>query len=429
MFKSRRFFRWITLLILLGAAIISFTLLHQPPVVSCLGMVDPEYRWIIGPARWLIRETRSAFAAPGLTVAVAVDQELVWSEGFGYADLANHTPACPDTRFRVGSVSKPMTAAAIAVLYDQGRLNLDVPVQTYVPEFPAQEVDITIRQLLGHTAGVRHNDSFQDILNTRHYATVLDTLDIFKEDPLLFIPGTHYSYSSYGYNLLGAVIEGVSGEEYLVFMRNQIWQPLGMNHTQADGTESSNGDLATFYEDLPSGLQVAPFADLSHKLPSGGLVSTAEDLVRFASALNNGLLVGDQTKKLLFSPICPDCPAQGEREGEGYGFGWELDQDPFGRRIALHTGATVGASAGLSLYPDQDLALALLMNVGSVTSPNPELHGFPPDPQWIAQLFFLAGGLTTWKFALLSSLLLLIALLAVIGLRQHDLKGRARQLE
>jgi CubicO group peptidase (beta-lactamase class C family) len=389
--------------------LVAFLLLRQPEAPSCAGFSAGEYRWVIRPAGWLVRQVGRAFAAPGIAVAVAVDGSIVWSEGFGYADLKALAPACPTSLFRVGSLSKPITAAAIAKLSEAGRLDLDAPIRQYVPEFPDKGSPITIRQLLGHTGGIRHNVRIDDIVNESHYETAAASLEIFEDDPLLFPPGTRHLYSSYGYNLLGAAIEGISGKDYPTFMSEYVFQPLAMSNTRVENAREEIPGRVSFYEDQPGGVQPAPFVDLSHKMPSGGLLSSPEDLARFASAIVGNEFLKPDTTALLFSPICPECPWEGEQEGEGYGFGWVLDRDPLGNRLATHTGATVGGSGGLLVYLDRDIALAITMNVGSVTSPDPQLHSFPPDPQWIALLFLFA------RWSLGREIPLLVAGLALIA--------------
>src|ERR1041385_6319901 len=168
---------------------------------------------------------RLASRIPGVQVAVAVNGKLVWSEGFGYADAARKRPVTRETQFRIGSVSKPLTATAVALLYEEGKLDLDAPVQRYVPTFPEEGYLITTRRLAGHLSGIRHYEG-QEFFSNRHYATVLDGLKIFQDDSLLFPPGTRFSYSSYAWNLVSAVVEGASGDDFLHYMSAHVLGPL-----------------------------------------------------------------------------------------------------------------------------------------------------------------------------------------------------------
>src|SRR6266487_880069 len=184
---------------------------------------------------------------PGFAIAVAVDGRIVWSEAFGFADVEAQRAATPATQFRIGSVSKPLTATAIAQLFELGKLDLDAPVQRYVPTFPVKSAPITTRLVGGHLAGIRHYQGDEFTLN-RRFATVTEGLSIFKDDSLLFPPGTRFSYSSYGFNLLGAVVEGASGEEFLAYMSRHVFKPLKMTATAPDKNDSLIPDRTQFYE-------------------------------------------------------------------------------------------------------------------------------------------------------------------------------------
>jgi len=382
----RRLFGISIILLVLTVVIVSIPPLLKIP--SCDRQVDRKYRLAALAASWMARQLIVAFNAPGMSVAVAMDGQIVWSEGFGFADLSRRILACPQTLFRIGSVSKPLTAVAVAQLYEQGKLDLDAPVQEYVTTFPNKDFTITPRQLAGHIAGLRHYRDMNEIVNQQHFNSLSDGLILFKDDPLLFPPGTHFSYSSYGYNLLGVAIEGVSGEDYLCYMKEQVFTPLGMQNTLPDHFDANLPSKATFYEDLPGGLQVAPTIDNSYKFPSGGFLSTSEDLVRFTIGLTDGHFLKPETLRLLITPICPECTAfSGEREG-AYAMGWQVDQGVWGDS-AYHVGAAVGSSAALMMIPDEHASLALAMNVGSVTNPSPALHSLPPDPRLIIGLFLL----------------------------------------
>ena len=185
-------------------------------------------RWAAAAARaHAIACEKLAPEIPGFAIAVAVNGRIVWSEAFGYADLDAKRPATAATQFRIGSVSKPLTAAAIAQLFETGKLDIDAPVQRYVPSFPDKAAPITTRLVGGHLAGIRHYQGAEFTLN-RRFATVAEGLSVFANDSLLFPPGTRFSYSSYGFNLLSAVVEGASHEEFLAYMSRHVFGPLHM---------------------------------------------------------------------------------------------------------------------------------------------------------------------------------------------------------
>jgi len=180
-----------------------------------------------------IAGTMSAERIPGLSVAVMTGSELRFAAGFGQADLENAVPATADTVYRLASVSKPITAVAALQLAEQGKLDLDAPVQKYVPSFPLKPWPITTRALLGHLSGIRHYAE-GEFESTRHYNTLADALAIFQDDPLAQEPGTKYLYSTYGFTLAGVVIEAAAGTTYAEYVRKSIFEPAGMAAARVD---------------------------------------------------------------------------------------------------------------------------------------------------------------------------------------------------
>jgi CubicO group peptidase (beta-lactamase class C family) len=295
---------------------------------------------------------------PGFALAVAVDGKIVWSEAFGYADIEAQRRTTPETQFRIGSVSKPLTADAVAQLYEAGKLDLDAPVQRYVPTFPDKGVPITTRLLGGHLAGIRHYQGGEFTLN-KPYASVTAALAIFQNDSLVAPPGTRFSYSSYGFNLIGAVVEGASGEQFLSYMSRHVFKPLGMTHTAPDKNDSLIPNRTSFYERTESGTFVpSPAVDNSYKWAGGGFLSTAEDLVKFGSAhLSPGYLKA-ATLELLFTP-------QHTKSGAAtpYGIGWFVATDTLGHRYVYHGGGSVGGTTAFGVDRDSRVVIALVTNL------------------------------------------------------------------
>ena len=187
--------------------------------------------------RALIEKIMAAHHAPGASVAVGVDGQIIWSEGFGYSDVENHVKALPETAYRTASIGKAMTATAALQLVEQHKLDLDVPIQTYCPRFPDKQWPVTARALISHTSGIRHYEGPNvdaELFNTRHYEHVSDSLDMIKDDPLKQQPGEDMLYTTWGYVVLGCVLEGASHEEYRAFMRKTIFDPAGMTATRDD---------------------------------------------------------------------------------------------------------------------------------------------------------------------------------------------------
>jgi CubicO group peptidase (beta-lactamase class C family) len=305
-----------------------------------------------------IRDTMRVLHAPGASICVIRDGRTVWSRAFGLADLEQNVPATTETRFRIGSVSKSLTSVAIGRLVQDGQLDLDSPVQRYAPGFPEKRYSITVRQVAGHLAGLRHYDT-GEFENRRHYATVTEGLAIFAADSLLFEPGTQYSYSSYGYNLLGAVIEGASGRSYVAYMRDAVLHPAGMTHTSFEHPDSLIPKRGRYYTRTDStGPTInAPYVDNTYKWPSGGFLSTAEDLARFGDLLLRGELLRPETVALLWTPM-----QTSDGKPTDYGIGWSVERDSLGRRRVHHSGGSVGGTAHLIIYPEQRVVVAVLVN-------------------------------------------------------------------
>ena len=330
-------------------------------VALAVGLSLAAQRVELAPARIraleeAIEAERAHQGAVGLSVAVAAGGVLQWSAGFGSADLENGVPARAATVYRLGSISKPFTAVAAMQLYEQGKLDLDVPVQKYVPAFPEKQWPITPRQLLCHQTGIRHYKP-GEIDSTRHYTDLTEPLKIFSADPLLFEPGTKLSYTTYGYNLLGSVVEAASGMKFMDYLKANIFQPAGLTAIRDDNSNTIVPNRTRFYRRSPKGeIENAGLADTSNKIPGGGLVSTAEDLVKFALALRRGALLQPKTVEMMFTP-------QKTRDGAEtrYGLGW-VTAPVGGPRSISHSGGQQGCRTLLTMFPDRDVVVAVMAN-------------------------------------------------------------------
>ena len=299
---------------------------------------------------------------PGLSIAIVIDNQLRWQSGYGIADLENSVPAKAATVYRTASVAKPLTAVAVMQLVERGKIDLDYPIQKYVPTFPVKPWPITTRQLLGHLSGVR-NYSSKDGLSTHFYGSLTEALSIFKDDPLDFEPGTKYSYTTYGYVLLGTVIEGASGMSYLDYMRENVFKPAKMSHTQVDNVydiipNRARGYHPRVYGKFDGNLRNADLADTSNKIPAGGLVSTVEDLANFAIAVQNGILIKKETFEQMSTP-------QKTRDGKAtlYGLGWYLDGVRNVNGLVWHGGVQAGVTSQLFILPKERFALVIMTNL------------------------------------------------------------------
>lgn len=275
----------------------------------------------------------------------------------GYADLEHDAPATAATRFRLASVSKPLTAVLALRLVEEGRLDLDADVRRLGGPLAALREPITTRQLLAHTAGIRHYRG-DEMASARPYPSLESALPIFLADPLVAAPGVRHVYTTYGYTLLGVVIERAAGEPYFDALRRRVLEPAGMAHTAVDAQAALIAGRARGYRRTADGtLANAQLADTSYKIPGGGLLSTAGDLLLFASAVLDGRLLREDTRQAMWTPART-------RDGAEipYGLGWSLARDG-GQVVAFHTGAQQGASTLLRIEPATRRAAVALTNL------------------------------------------------------------------
>ncbi len=309
---------------------------------------------------------------PGLAITVSQDGKIIWSQGFGYADIENEVLVNPSTtRFRIASLSKPLTSAALGILYEQRKLSFDDEIQKYVPYFPKKRYKVTVRQVAGHIGGIRHyNSEKREFLSTKRYFSVKSAISIFGNDPLIYKPGTRYKYSTYGWNLLSAVIEGAANTSFLDFMNNEVFCKLGMDHTIADFQDSIISGRTRFYSLTKDSIIVnAPYVDLSEKWAGGGFLSTTEDLVKFANSFLDTLFLTDSTRKQL---LTSQHLINGKKTG--YGMGWSIKKDKHGRNCFGHSGSGFGGRSVMTVYPKEKISIAIATN-----STNVRFDGFEGD--------------------------------------------------
>lgn len=309
----------------------------------------------------------AANSVPGISVAIVQDGELVWSQGFGMADLENFVPATSSTLFRLGSISKPITATAILQLSERGKLDLDAEIQKYCPAFPKKEWPITTRELLGHLGGIRHYnpDGKGDIPedSAKHFANMEESLQIFAGDPLVAKPGTKFQYSTYGYTVLGCVLEGAASEKYVDYVKENVFEPAGMEETQADNFFAVIPHRTRWYHKDKSGVvQNAGVLDSSYKIPGGGLISSADDMARFEIAIMANKLVKPATREVMWTIQQPT-----EGKHNHYALGWFVT-DRFGLHVVGHTGGQQGTDTAIVMAPERHEGVVVLANMDGVNT-------------------------------------------------------------
>lgn len=322
---------------------------------------DKSFKKAIETARNYIDSLQASQHIPGISVCVGNREKILWAEGFGFADLENNVPVTINTMFRMGSVSKVLTSLAVGRLYQQGKLDLDAPIQRYLPDFPAKQHSFTARQLAGHTAGIRHYGANDPTSIPKNYKSVKEGLSIFSNDSLLFKPGTAYNYSTYGYSLLSAVVEAAAKKDFLSYMRDSIFLPLGMKNTFPDYRDSILPGRVRFYENIRNGKVInAALVDNSYKWAGGGLLSTPADLVNMARDLLNHRLLDEKTVELLFTPQKLE-----NGTNTNVGIAWRINETKSGVKYIHHGGLIDGGRTFIFFYPDSGYIFAITANTSS----------------------------------------------------------------
>lgn len=299
---------------------------------------------------------------PGMAAAVMVKGSM-WSAGLGYADRVRSMAVTPTTQFQIGGLTTLLTAVTTLKLVEAGRVYLDSPVQRYLPDYPMvrDSAAITPRLLAGHLAGIRHFGRNEQI-NQKHYKDLKAGLVTFQNDPLRFMPGERYAYSACGYNLLGATLEAADGREFATIVRKTVTNPLKMKRTEADGAEDKpENRVQPYARDVEGKVGNAPLVDMSDRLPSMGYWSTAEDLVRFGTGILRPDYLRPELQKQLFSSL-----KNTDEQETGAGLGWNLGTDAAGRSYAWQEGDAPGGHAFLLVYPEEQIAIALVSNLSRV---------------------------------------------------------------
>lgn len=304
--------------------------------------------------------------APGVSVAVVEDGTLAWAQGWGYADLEGGVRASSTTLYRLGSLSKSLTGAGAARLWERGALDLDAPVRKYCPAFPEKEAPITTRQLLGHLGGVRHykSDAQEDpeTGNVRHFADpVAGGLSFFASDPLVEKPGTKFRYTTQGFTVVGCAMEGASGRKFVDLMREEVLVPAGMTTAREDDRFAIVPGRTRFYSKDSSGtVRNADFLDSSYKIPGGGFIGSVLDMARFEEALLSGALMKTATRDAAWTS---QRTSAGEETGYGWGFGVYRQG---GRLVVGHSGGQQGTSTDFRIAPAERTGTVVMANMNDV---------------------------------------------------------------
>ena len=310
-------------------------------------------------------------AAPGAAVLVVQNGKTIFQRGYGVASLKTHQKIDTETNFRLASVSKQFTAAAIMLLVHDGKLSYDDCLTNVFPEFPAYGRAITIRNLLNHTSGLpdyedlmpaKYRETEKEEVLQIHDAEVLKLLE--SQSAAKFAAGSKWEYSNSGYVVLAMIVEKVSGQSFREFLQKRIFAPLGMTHTIAyEKGKNQVFHRAYGYARKASGWREHDQSATSATLGDGGIYSSITDLQKWDEALRLHTLLTDEEMRPALTPVVPahGQPYNPEGRPAAYGFGWFLNPYRNHKRM-WHYGETVGFSTAIERFPDDQLTVVVLCN-------------------------------------------------------------------
>ncbi len=299
----------------------------------------------------------------GMSAAIAINGKKVWSHAAGMANKKGAAPIAETTLIRTASIAKPMTAIAVMQLVEQGLVKLDEPIQTYIPNYPKpKKGTITVKDLLAHNAGLGGYKSAKEAESQVEYATMEAAMNVFKDRKLIHTPGTQFAYTTYGYVVLGVLIEKVSGKSYETYMQENIWDKVGMPNTGVEHADKTYANKAALYHNRKGKIKDGKKNNLSNRIPGGGFYSTVEDLLKFGDAVADHRLISEESLKLM-----SEVRSINKGGGNPYGYGWYLYGGPeTPHAIIGHTGEQTGTSSMLIIIPARKITIAIMSNTSGV---------------------------------------------------------------
>ncbi len=294
----------------------------------------------------------------GISAGYAIDGVVKWQNSFGHSNLAEKIPFTETTLTRTASIAKCMTAIAVMQLVEQGLIDLDAPIQHYLPEFPEKkEGDITTRQLLAHTSGIDAYESAKEAESKIDYPNLKEAINVFQDRDLLFKPGTDFFYTTYGYVVLGRIIEAVSQSSFEEYMQKNIWDKAGMENTGVEKFSATYKNKSSLYHFQKKKTKAAKKNNLSNRTPGGGFYTTLNDLIKFGNAVIENKLIKEGAFHLMIEKQFE------EKEGNPYGFGWFLYGPKPNENVVIgHGGEQTGAATQLMIIPKSKTVVAVLAN-------------------------------------------------------------------
>jgi len=355
-------YRGIGLLVLfIVLSIVSQTFAFQAEEIG-----QPDYAEAIKAFDEYVKKRIKVDQVPGLSIGF-IKKDFMWARGYGYSDLENKVPSRPESAFRLASITKTITATAVLQLVEEGKISLDAEVQAYAPYFPEKKWPVTIRLLLGHLAGISHYKNFEREGHFKRPMNTRESIAVFQGFDLIAEPGTKYNYSSYGFNLLGAVIEEVSGQSYGQYIKAHIFNPLSMNASRMESQVDLIPNRVRGYRLKQGEVKNSEYVDISSRFAGGGVRSTVVDLLKYARGICEKELLKPETWQKMFTSM-----ATKGGKFTGYGMGWGVNPLK-GHFKVSHGGGQPETSTYLMIFPHETFAIAIAANL-ELCNPIPYVH-------------------------------------------------------
>ncbi|WP_298535025.1 serine hydrolase [uncultured Algibacter sp.] len=323
---------------------------------TCLGFgqnIETSEKLNIKEAKKQAKRFLRKHGIPGMSISVSRKGNLIWSEGFGYANRKTKVKVEPNkTLFRIASISKSITAVTLGKLVDDNLINLDESIYNYLPDYPVKNHDFTVRELAGHLAGIRSYRGNEFTLNKK--LSISEGVELFKNDSLLFEPSSQFFYNSFGYVLLSEIMQKASQTDFVSLVEKSVFNPLHMTHTMLDDSSIDIPNKTNFYK--KKRVLSTPVAN-EYKVAGGGFLSTSEDLITFGKEIISPTLI---SKDVLTEITTSQKLKSGNHTG--YGIGFSVEQTKNKTPKYYHTGGGVGTSTVLLIYPKEEVVISVLTN-------------------------------------------------------------------
>lgn len=354
-------------LILLAASIVASIALRieerpaQQPAMDSIALSSANASAVASAEKWL-EDIYSRSQLPSFSAAIGIGGNLVWAGAIGYANLKNQLPAEIRSKYRIGSVSKSMTATALLKLTEQRLISLDESFAHYVQDFESKYTPITIRDLASHQAGIRHYPEglgfLKENFSKKEYPNTRDAALMTIDSPLLFESGKGYRYTTHGYTFLSLAMENAYEKPFEELMTREVFAPLKLSATAFDKSDRTLANETTPYLLVKDKLIRAPDVNLSYKYAAGGYLSTPSDVVAFGNALLKNTLLSKASKQALWRPAALD---SGEINHENYALGFRVGSDELGKHV-YHGGKSIGGYAHFVIYTEHEIVVAFMTN-------------------------------------------------------------------